>query len=685
MGGGRMGGGAVSPVVFPELQVPEALQQEAQARYGSKAGEKEALHWASDLKDWPERVKLRDAERLRQAGTLEALAMDLQAQTRPHRLNKERIDQVCAMVPELVPDLLFQEVRDKLYLIAQEGMRVTTPKAYLANGMPPSMGEKERRMQPAICKLVMKIYDKGYGLLIPLADMNGEQELSGLSLNYLSTGWATKDLKVEGRITIDPSHTTPSSASLNLPHRESQATGRKQYGTHPLPTLRDLVAMIVAAEHTHGGDLTLIKLDLQGAFHLLNFCPDSLRLMCSRLRGDMVLVWLTGNFGHSHTPFAFGVLSKFLELVVNALGVDIDAYRVFGVRIYVDDLMVAVRATEAGRVRTLLEAVIGTLLGDSAVATEKTEVGRRLTLIGWDTDLDARTVTMSRKTLLKAIYFFGLVREGRFIAYRDMEVLAALTERLSGVAPELAGFKSYLYNSFKWRNRHSTLELDDTALVALHLCRAIVVRHLTHMSACYSFDRLVPRRPTWVVEYDGSIYGIGGRLFELVAGREVLRLCISLDMPDEVASHPERDNIQNGCELLAASISAAALLSLGASGAALLLRGDSMVSGSWLSKGHYASHFSKNSSLLWLTLLQSCGFTIELWVHLPKASNTACDDLSRRLRPTLLSCPPAVNSALDRLVALCNPIAPAAHFGSLSLLNSFLADLASNLSLLSPG
>lgn len=185
-------------------------------------------------------------------------------------------------------------------------------------------------------------------------------------------------------------------------------------------------------------------------------------------------------------------------------------------RLYVDDLMAAVRASHAPRAQALLEEVIAELLGESAVAKEKTEVNRHLVCIGWDLDLTSRTTTMSRKTLLKTIYFLKRVSADYRIQYVDLEVLGALTERFSGVAPKLTGFKSYLYKAYKWRERHSVIELDDTCVLALHLCRSLVVAHLSGTAARYSFDSLVARTPNWVVEYDGSIFGIGGRVFEVV-------------------------------------------------------------------------------------------------------------------------------------------------------------------------
>lgn len=667
---------------FEDPPEHEALLEEARERYGKTAGRAGALAWASDMDGWPADVRERDAARLKKAGTIENLVRSLQDTTRGARINTQRITAVVALVPELADDDEFQELTRLLLEMAEEGMKVRTPAAFVPNGEPPAMGASEEEMQPAICKLLLKPYSKGYILLLPEEEVREEQRRSGRTANFIGTGWAESANKVEGRITINPSHTKPLTASLNLPRDETHRIGAEQYGVHPYPTLRDLIRMILAAEILYDGDVFLLKLDMQGAFHLLDFSPESVRLMCSRVRGGMVLLWLVGNFGHVHTPYAFGVLSRFLEMVVNQLGLREGC--LFNLKIYVDDLMAAVKGAHVQRARETLEGVMRLLLGDNSVATDKTEWGKALTLIGWDTDLVARNVTMSRKTLLKALYLFSLVSPAGTVAYEHLEVLAALTERFSAVAPELAGFRSYLYGAYSWMNRFSTVTLDDTALTALRLVKSLVVRHLSLAGARYSFDFFAPRRATWVVEYDGSIHGIGGRVFELVDGVEHLRLCISLDLPESIAAHPDRELIQNGCELLAASVSVAAILSLGVRDVGLHLRGDSVVSGSWLSAGRYKSPFSKNSSLLWLTFGQSCGLSMEEWTHLPKERNTVCDAYSRRTRPTSHGCPPHVIEALDSLVALCNPVASRAHFESLPTLNGFLADLSVSLSALVP-
>jgi len=76
-------------VVLPDLQVPPALQAEADARYGKLTGEDAALRWAEDMTGWSDAVRTRDENRLKAAGSLEKLAQQLQAENMPNRAYRQ--------------------------------------------------------------------------------------------------------------------------------------------------------------------------------------------------------------------------------------------------------------------------------------------------------------------------------------------------------------------------------------------------------------------------------------------------------------------------------------------------------------------------------------------------------------------------------------------------------------------
>ena len=93
------------------------------------------------------------------------------------------------------------------------------------------------------------------------------------------------------------------------------------------PTLPDYVLMILDfTEHllraqpartleTLIPHLRLFKMDLKGAFTLLNYHPDDAGLMSSALTDDLTLVSIVAGFGHTQTPAQFNHITRVLERV----------------------------------------------------------------------------------------------------------------------------------------------------------------------------------------------------------------------------------------------------------------------------------------------------------------------------------------------------------------------------------
>jgi hypothetical protein len=59
-------------------------------------------------------------------------------------------------------------------------------------------------------------------------------------------------------------------------------------------------------------NIVLWKVDLHGAFYLMDIHPDDVTLMAMELRNGMVVYFLSGFFGWTGFPIAFGVISRCL-------------------------------------------------------------------------------------------------------------------------------------------------------------------------------------------------------------------------------------------------------------------------------------------------------------------------------------------------------------------------------------
>ena len=108
-------------------------------------------------------------------------------------------------------------------------------------------------------------------------------------------------------------------------------------------------------------------------------------------------VYPVGFFGWTGLPFAFHVISGVLVRLVNG--------QIHGeCEMYVDDLMGASATWELDHDLAAARERCTRLMGDEAVADDKTEFGRKLDWIGWEFDLDSRSVSVARRNFMKTLY-----------------------------------------------------------------------------------------------------------------------------------------------------------------------------------------------------------------------------------------------------------------------------------------
>ncbi len=639
------------------------LTERAKALYGKEMGEADALAWAGEF-EWSAEQKSRDSNGVLAAGGLEAYIEQVQRAGADARLSEARVDRVVRMVPGLRGDRDFVEATRRVK-VAARGMGVRMHDSFVPNTAPPELRQAERRLARPINKLIGKCWDKGFCLLVNTELLTKEQWAAAVRYHWSHSGWARKREKPQGRNTHDASFAKGGAPCLNLPRKEVKAIGVAQYGEISLPQLRgDILPRIVAAIGRGGNRRrVLIKMDLAGAFHLLFFNPRSALWMLSALTGDLSVVWHTGNFGHSHTPNAFQAVSKFLQLVVNERGRS--RGRDYGFDVYVDDLCGVCYEGEEEAVRDEVYEVIRELLGPDAVAEDKTAWSRRLVLVGWDIDLETETIRMAEHISLKFIFHADQVSGGK-VSGRSLEVLAALVERLSALCPILNVFKGHLYSNYcRLRDMDALVSLLPLSALALALASRVVGQHM-ETDHGYPFSHFAPRARTYTVEFDGSIYGAGCRVFNWRGeADEELVVEVSLDLPEDVAQSEElKRKCQNGNELLAVVLGLHVVHHLSGGAVGVGVRGDSQVALSWILTDHFSSPFAHRPALAWVLLETEASMQVVHQKWIPEAENTECDRASRRLRPSPkvgveLVTPESdspLSARLRRVVELCNPL-----------------------------
>jgi hypothetical protein len=136
------------------------------------------------------------------------------------------------------------------------------------------------------------------------------------NLHYTPLHWTVKKGKECGRYLFDSSD-DKSGQALNSD--EATEKLREVYGDIVHPTIQKLVIMVLDfidqkrkkyLENFRQEDVVLWIADLKQAFTLLSFSVDDCHKFASELTDRLVIVYHTGIFGWTGTPFCFQVLTR---------------------------------------------------------------------------------------------------------------------------------------------------------------------------------------------------------------------------------------------------------------------------------------------------------------------------------------------------------------------------------------
>ena len=438
--------------------------------------------------------------------------------------------------------------------------------------------------------------------------------------------------------------------------------------------------MVLASADTFGWDaITLWKMDLQGAFNLLWFEPSSVPLLAFPLMFGLVVIHLVGLFGWAGMPYAFHVLTRALARLI--------ATRISGSSaFYVDDLMAcsAVHLVEADR--TVARSIITSLAGSTALARDKDELGRRLDFIGWQICLSTRTVSLSRRNLLKTCHAFFCFQLGDKLPLLLLQRMSSLAIRMSELCPLMRPYTTSLSASTHGfagsapgvRHSLSALALCDIAMWRAYL----LLLHAEILPAARPMESFRATPPQYVIEYDASVTGLAAGVSSLSPdGIKTLLRFAAVPVPFLTL---QDSSYQNTCEFLAVILGLLVASLLGLAHFRYRLLGDSKALLAWALHGRSNSQRERRGNITLSMILLHIDATIADTVHVPGVDNVVYDGLSRDIPAARLGVDPSLqlhltsDSPFNRIFQLCNPLLPIAspddHFllstSVLSLLTS---------------
>lgn len=643
----------------------QALMQRSFARADQVSTEEDALRWADGFR-MPAELATDTEQKLQDAGgDFNVMVARMRDEIDAVRLSVASIDAALSIGnPEIAA---LKELAAGMPTLVKEGYKPT------ADELPHIRGGL-KRVGTAVEKLihdnfiakklafVMRVGDVPEGTLIHPA------------------GWAPKAGAAKGRNTGDLGDM---GGGTPLNSEEQKIKYEARWGGIHNPTVNTfdvlfskLLAEIVPPGHVlsvkgdHPDDPAILVMDLEGAYTLLSYLLEQVRLIATLISAGLVVFFLCGIFGWTGTPFAFNVVTRAivweLERRLNGLAA-----------MYVDDIAAGcLRRHLKGNIAVITQ-ICTTLLGPKAIKEAKTVVadgaegrGWKATIIGYDFDLKLRRITISPKNIERAFYGFLAVDVDLPVTVETMERLASWASRYAAVQRMLTPFISPLYSSYTWmasRNPLAKVYLSPAAKRAIRMIRVfLILSHIDPEQFARPFQCDIARLIRFIIEFDASLTGLGMIIFcvDVATGEETPVGVASVSI-EELGFRGMSGN-QNLSEFVAATIGVRAVIALGGCDCGVAVRGDSIAALSWIERERFSGKLVGNAAMIYVVQAIAWGIRVEQVTHLPAEQNTAADYLSRineggrtlegfRKKFPQFKDAPVVDTKPSGLVPLCDP------------------------------
>lgn len=611
-------------VLFPHAvsvhQSLPSLISEAIALGSVQYGMKEALDWAKGFK-FPYGLGDRDAAVLR-SHDYDLTAMITEWQQRmPHsRLSKQS---VTTWVPA-------DDIDFKLIMELTDGVPFPVAPDFVPNGKPYGLRAKYVQMSSVVNKLLHDLYKKRLCVIVPTSEaVKIKMQFRGTLgliryLQYSSIHWTTKANQPKGR-PLGDSSAAESGQPLNSDAVKAMVDDHFGKITHP--TVHSLASMILSHVDDCDGewdDLVLFKMDLRGAFSLLNIRPDDAGLSAFELTDDLTLIHIAGWFGWTGMPGSFQVITRVLCRIIQS---NPEFKGKCGM--YVDDLMGVCRRRFLTACLAVARRSAEGLLGTDSVEDTKTEYGRALDWIGWRLNLDTRTITVAKRNMLKTFYGFFSIDTSASVNLRTLQTLASWGSRYSLVCRFMRPHTHVLYRSLRpYQDRnHVHLPLSKEVVICINMWRAcLALMDFQEQGFSRTLDSFREPRHRFVVSYDASLTGIGIIVNKIVEEKETpwkaSRVSIPYDLQDD-------SSWQNTVEFIAVVVAFAGLARLGVASEDIIIRGDNISSLQWAVSESFKSERARNASVLYTFIGLAYDLKTSEGRHIAGKKHLVCDSLSR--------------------------------------------------------
>jgi len=222
----------------------------------------------------------------------------------------------------------------------------------------------------------------------------------------------------------------------------------------------------------------------------------------------------------------------------------------------------------------------------------------------------------------------------------------------------LRPFTHELYSAQKFAPREASVSKSTTLSDVIDLwVTTLILLELRRTAFSRPLSTLLPRTPTWHIDFDASLTGVGILLYYLPQSNTDPRFAMRLVFPFSLNAD---SSFQNSVEFIAVVVALGALSSLGVSECGVSLRGDSSTALSWSSSERFRAGRSQRAALAFVLIGTQFDIQISEKEHIAGTVNCTCDGLSRNALPSDLGFDAThtfdtTHPCWDKLLKFCNP------------------------------
>ena len=209
---------------------------------------------------------------------------------------------------------------------------------------------------------------------------------------------------------------------------------------------------------------------------------------------------------------------------------------------YVDDLMAVSHKNLYINDSTIVDTNVQQLLGNGSIAAAKSQHDRCLEFLGWNFNLDTRTITLCARNMNKLVHVLFSFDVALRISISHIQRMASLISRASILSRDMRPYTHALHAiTSGYSQPHVKIKLNVLAQSDVMMWRAFVLLLIANPNKLSrSMESFRLHDAEYCIKYDASLTGLGVGIYHLQDSR--LITFAALQLPFHVTNESKRQN-----------------------------------------------------------------------------------------------------------------------------------------------